>query len=80
MPRYHFTLGDGAVYLDPDGIELPDLGAARIEAVRYASEWLHDHPDEIWRDGSLQVTVSDERSLSLFMVTVITTNAPTTKT
>ncbi len=76
MPRYHFTLDDGATYLDPDGMDLPGLEEARNEAVTYAAEWLRDHPKEVWKDGRLQVTVTDEASKDLFTVTVSTADVP----
>jgi len=38
MPRYFFHLYDDIVLHDEEGIELPDLAAARDEAVRAARE------------------------------------------
>ena len=38
MPRFHFHVFDGADYPDHDGIDLPDWGAARLEAIRFAGE------------------------------------------
>ncbi len=75
MPTYHFTLKDRVVRLDPRGTDLPDTRAAQREAVLYAAEHIKHRPDEIISDGHLEVTVSDNSGLDLFMVTVITTNA-----
>jgi hypothetical protein len=36
MPRYYFHMHDDVVTLDEGGMELPDLAAAKYEAVRGA--------------------------------------------
>ena len=41
MPRYHFNVHDGVSLPDRDGVELPNLPAARKEAVRYAIRSQH---------------------------------------
>lgn len=38
MPRYYFHLHNGAVARDEEGLELPDLDAARQEAIKAARE------------------------------------------
>ena len=43
MPRWYLHVHDGAVaFLDPEGSELPDLAAAREEAIAAAREMLSD--------------------------------------
>jgi hypothetical protein len=46
--RYFFNIA-GAVY-DPDneGVELSSIDAARIEAVKHASELMRDRPHIVW--------------------------------
>jgi hypothetical protein len=42
MPRYYFHVEDDHTEIDEVGTELPDLEAARSEAVRAAGEILRD--------------------------------------
>ena len=42
MPKYVFTIHDGGPDPDPIEMELPDLAAARAEAIRTAGEILRD--------------------------------------
>lgn len=48
MPRYHFHIDNGQFVPDPHGTELPDLAAARIEAVRAAGEMINDAGVSFW--------------------------------
>jgi hypothetical protein len=59
MPRYFFHSEDGETYLDPDGAELADDLAARLEATRYFAELLNEEGVEFWRAGRLRMTVTD---------------------
>ena len=70
MPRYFFHIADGDAFHDEEGTDLPDALAARKEGTRVAAAWLRDHPNDIWADGDLTVTVQDHRGLTLFLVTV----------
>lgn len=76
MARYHFTLSDGEVVVDPDGEELPSLNAARTTAVNYLGDMLRGRGDAVWADGSMMVMVTDEAGLELLMATVVFTNSP----
>jgi hypothetical protein len=42
MPIYHFNVRDGSDIPDPDGTELPNIPAARVEAVKLAGRLLLD--------------------------------------
>jgi ABC-type taurine transport system substrate-binding protein len=42
MPRYYFHIEDHRTYIDHVGVELPDLEAARDEAVGAAGQILRD--------------------------------------
>ncbi len=44
MQRYFFHLHDGRTTLDAEGVELPNLRAARGEAVRACGDLLRDVP------------------------------------
>ena len=48
MTRFYFDHQeqDGEIRRDEVGTELPDLAAARVEAVRAAAEWIKDHVSE----------------------------------
>ena len=63
----------------PLGIELPDLAAARHEALRIACSKIQEQQNEFWANGGdWQMIVSDERNLTLFALTFYVTNAPVT--
>ena len=76
MARYHFTRSDGTVYVDPEGQELADLDAARTMAVDYLGDMMRGRAGAVWADGSMTVTVSNDRGLNLLMATVVVTNSP----
>ena len=57
----------GAVYHpDVEGIELPTMSDARIEAVGYAAGMLRDRPELAWLGDEFRVEVTDENQLILF--------------
>ena len=66
--RYFFNLA-GAVY-DPDveGVELPDIVSARLEAVRFSAGELLNRPEIIWKGEEFRVEVTDDKQLVLFTV------------
>ena len=75
MARYHFTLSDSTISLDPEGTELESLATAQNEAIIYAAESLKERSSSVLADGSLEVRVTDDDGLNLFQVKVIVTNA-----
>ncbi|HEY6603405.1 MAG TPA: hypothetical protein VI009_16520 [Xanthobacteraceae bacterium] len=42
MPRFYFHIDDDRTHIDHIGVELPDLGTARDEAVSAAGQILRD--------------------------------------
>lgn len=76
MPRYFFHSRDGVSYRDRSGLELPDLDAAGIEAVRYMSELLRDESAEVWRNGELQLAIVDEDDEELCVLTIVKSERP----
>lgn len=76
MPRYFFHTEDGQCFPDNRGLELPDLEAARQAAMKTMHEMSAFLADDIWRTGTLRVTVSDERGLTLMMLELAATTAP----
>lgn len=76
MARYFFNVTNGKVITYPHCVDLPNIRAARREAVRLACTTLGENPDEFWHSGEWQVTVTDERGLNLLSVLLLATNAP----
>ena len=60
MARYFFALHDHTFETDEEGVDLPDLHAARLEAIRFAGEVLRDQPDLLDGSNALSVKVTDE--------------------
>jgi len=69
MPRYYFDIVDGDDLKDIDGQELPDLHAARLEAVRYSAEVLKEMPDRFWNCEVWTMTVRDSARNRLLTLT-----------
>jgi len=74
--RFFFNLA-GAVY-DPDneGHELANVSVARIEAVKFAGEFLRDRPEVVWLGEEFRVEVTNGQRLLLFTVIVLGIDAP----
>jgi len=74
MTRYFFHMQDGeAVVDDEQGLELPDLNAAREEAIRTCAEMLRDMPPAIKNGDPFRLWVTDQpssRGTTMFAVTV----------
>jgi hypothetical protein len=75
MPRYFFHVSDGDDYPDLHGTELPDLSAARNEAVRFAGALLSDHGEKFWTSGEWTMRVANEDDLTLFQLTFFSTDS-----
>ncbi len=78
MPRFFFHVHDGATDQDEDGTELPDLTAARKEAVRLAGELLVADSAKFWDEEHWSIDIADELGLVLFTLTFFATHAPAT--
>jgi len=67
MARYFFSLRDGRVFEDVDGLDLADLGEARAEAIGFARDLIRLEPQR--RDWSRWfVRVTDEDRQLVFEV------------
>jgi hypothetical protein len=68
MPRYFFNIRDGETIIDDEGTELPDLDAARAEAIGLSGEMLHHGPraTPLWDGTSWEMWVTDESERTLF--------------
>ena len=76
--RYFFNQA-GVVY-DPDydGLELASMDEARVEAVRFASAVMKDHPTLVWHGEDFRVEVTNENRMLLFTVVVVGVDSPST--
>jgi hypothetical protein len=66
MPRYFFHVHDGQEMPDREGVELPGLDEARMQAITTAGEIIRQHPDVIWNAGEWQMDVTDETGAPVF--------------
>ena len=67
MPRYFFHIDNGAFAPDQVGVELQDLTAARIEAVRAAGEMINTASESFWEHQTpWDMHVTDEGGQLLF--------------
>lgn len=69
MQRYFFHVMDGRAVVDAIGIELPDLWAVRLHAIKLASTVLADLETGLLLGQPWQMTVADENSNTVFSLT-----------
>lgn len=74
MPRYRFNI-HGDPLPDELGNELPDLPAARVFAVRLASDCLRDQAPRFRDGGEWAMDVADEHGAIRFTLKVTGTDA-----
>ena len=65
MSRFFFNVIDGVSAPDDEGIDLPDLHAARAEGVRGAGEMLRELAGDL-SEGEWRVDVADETGAVVF--------------
>ncbi|TPI32628.1 hypothetical protein FJ414_21380 [Mesorhizobium sp. B3-1-6] len=67
MTRYYFHVDNGTFVPDPEGVDLPDLDAARQEAVRTAGEMINDSKQSFWEHMTPWImNVTDDENHLLF--------------
>lgn len=76
MPRFFFDVQDGHSSRDDEGVELPDVQAARLQAAEMAGRLLSDTAQRFWDHGELTVVVRGEEGLVLFAVAMTGVDAP----
>ena len=76
MARYFFHTADGTRDWDAEGMELPDGGAARKAAIRYAGAVMNDEPDVLWDGRDFRVEVTDAERHLLFTVITLAVDSP----
>lgn len=73
MPRYFFHHIDGVVQRDTSGTELPDIDAARTEAVITLGHAMKDHPESLRNGGKTRIEVTDESGAVVAAISVSAT-------
>ncbi len=76
MPGFKFSLADAHDGWDGETVQLPDVQAAKCVAIKMIADTLCNHPQAFWDAESHQVTVSDEKRLTLFILDISTTMSP----
>jgi len=76
MPLYFFDISGGELIVDDVGSELPNLAAARNEAIRYSAEVLSTASERFWNCEMWTMLVQDERRRLLFTLKFLAQNAP----
>ena len=76
MPRYHFNVYDGHAEMDVDGTELPDIDAARADALRLAGAIIADAGARADLGEEWRVEVTDDTGLMLFRMDFVVADAP----
>mgnify|MGYP006952620599 CR=1 FL=1 len=77
--QYFFNLA-GAVH-DPDneGYELANISEARIQAARFAGEYLRDRPEIVWMGEEFRIEVTDSDKVLQFTFIAVGVDAPQTR-
>ena len=74
MPRYHFNIHDEKGLLDEEGIDLPDLATAQMEAIRLTGAMLLDDASLVHSHEGWHVSVADPAGSPLLRVEVVIIN------
>ncbi len=75
VPLFHFHVADAHPQVVTDPIELSSIDDAKRHALRLAGQSLCDEEPIFWDADPWVLTVSDERQLTLFTLTVVAANA-----
>ena len=76
MPQFHFDLTDGSFMPDLEGVDLPDIPAARAHALGKMHALLNGHTEAFWQGEKWLIEVRDDCGLYLFAVTFCATETP----
>ncbi len=55
---------------------MPNLDAARIEALQFSAGTVKDHPDYVWDGKDFRIEMTDETGLLLCTIVVLGIDAP----
>lgn len=70
MPHFYFHIFDGRDRLDQDGVDLPDVAAARLEAVRLSGLALSEDASRLVRRERWTLDVTDWHGRVVYHVAV----------
>ena len=73
MPRFFFQVSGSPEDL---GMDLPDIAAAKCEAVRYAGKLICEEADRFWDKADFTMAITDEAGLVLFSLILSGVDAP----
>lgn len=76
MTRYFFHLAGDPYERDEEGIELDDNAAAKRQGVMSAAQMMLDNPRALLNGSDINIEITDDRGLVLFLLNVCVTNAP----
>ncbi|MDV3455938.1 hypothetical protein RZN05_03010 [Sphingomonas sp. HF-S4] len=68
MPLYRFEIHDGVNDIAPTAKDLPDLDAARAQAMSLLADLLRWSPGSIWVGNDVRVEVMSAERLLLFQL------------
>ena len=74
--RYFFNRAGAVHSRDNHGHEIGSLSDARIQAVRYAAEYLRDRPELVWLGEEFRVEVTGENDEMLFTFIAVGVDSP----
>jgi hypothetical protein len=77
MARYFFHMEDGCTIFDSEGVDLPNLEAARLEAIQAFGEMLRDIPNAVKQGDPFRLWVTNQpggKGIKMFTLTVIAEN------
>lgn len=74
--RYFFHLAGVVQEADNVGKNISSLSDARIAAVQYAVDYLHNRPELVWLGDEFRVEVTDESKAVLFTFIAIGVDSP----
>jgi len=76
MPRYIFQILDDSDIIEQDDHDLPDIGIAKCEAVKYAGQLICDKSFQLRDKYHWEMRVADEYGLILFTLLFSVYDAP----
>lgn len=76
MARYFFNLTGDPYKRDEEGIHLDGIAAAKTHGIMCAAQLMRDDPASLVNGKDLDVEITDEHGLVVFVINVCATNAP----
>ena len=74
--RYFFNLAGAIHRPDNKGLMIATLSDARIEAVKFAAEYLRDRPELVWLGEEFRVEVTDGEGRTMFTFIAVGVDSP----